>query len=141
MIRSRLSLLSLRCGLMVVLLGITLLVVALPAHAAEAPPRLLSYQGRLTDGSGNLLGGSGTTYYFKFSLWNNATVGSGSRVWPSSTPTATSATVTQGVFSVVIGDTANGYPDALTLDFSQYQNLYLQIEVSSNNSSFETLSP
>ncbi len=108
---------------------------------AAAPPSILSYQGRLANSSGDLLGGSGTAYYFKFSIWNNATVGSGTRLWPASAPTATTATVRQGVFTVNIGDTANGYPDPLSLDFSNYSALYLQVEVSSNGSSYETLSP
>ena len=56
-------------------------------------------------------------------------------------PTAVSATVRQGVFTVNIGDTDNGYPDALSLDFSNGNSLYLQVEVSSDNASWETLSP
>jgi hypothetical protein len=48
------------------------------AVAATGVPSILSYQGRLADTNGDLPGGSGTAYYFKFSIWNNATVGSGS---------------------------------------------------------------
>ncbi|KND48753.1 MAG: hypothetical protein AB200_03150, partial [Parcubacteria bacterium C7867-005] len=109
-------------------------------NAAEVPS-MIGYQGRLTDSSGNLVGGTaGAIYYFRFSLWNNATVGNGSRVWPSSSPSDFSTTVRQGVFNVNIGDVVNGYPDALDYDFSA-SNIYLQIEVSSNGVSFETLSP
>ena len=112
-----------------------------PAVAAAAGvPTIISYQGRLTDSSGSLLGGSGTSYYFKFSLWDSATVGSGNRLWPSATPTSFQTTVKQGVFTVNIGDTANSYPDALTYNFSS-STVYLQVEVSSSGSSFETLSP
>ncbi|MES2216451.1 MAG: hypothetical protein V4481_04115, partial [Patescibacteria group bacterium] len=106
------------------------------AHAAGVPS-ILSYQGRLTDASGNLLGGTGTTYYFKFSLWSSAS--GGSQVWPVS-PTSYGTTVRHGVFNVNIGDVANGYPDTLDYDFSS-SNIYLQVEVSSNGTSFETLSP
>src|SRR3989344_3527751 len=81
------------------------------ATAAQIPPQILTYQGRLADSAGDLLGGSGTTNYFKFSIWNNATVGSGTRLWPAAAPTSASTTVRQGVFTVNIGDTANGYPD------------------------------
>ena len=118
--------------------------VSLPVEivrAAQIPPQIFTYQGRLTDSGGNLLGGSGTSYYFKFSIWNNATVGSGTRLWPSTVPATTTATVRQGVFTVNIGDTANGYPDALNLDFSNNSSVYLQVEVSSDNNSSETLSP
>jgi hypothetical protein len=108
---------------------------------AAGAPSIFSYQGRLADSNGDLLGGSGTTYYFKFSIWDNATVGSGSRLWPSSAPSATSATVREGVFNVNIGDTDNGYPDALNLDFNTDSDIYLQVEVSSDNITFEILSP
>ncbi|MDQ3014863.1 MAG: hypothetical protein M3Q73_03295, partial [bacterium] len=111
------------------------------AQAAPGVPNILSYQGRLTDASGNLLGGSGTTYYFKFSIWDSPTVGGGNRVWPISAPGTITQTVRQGVFHANIGDTANGYPDTLNYDFSQNSSAYLQVEVSANNTTFETLAP
>jgi hypothetical protein len=108
---------------------------------AASIPTILSYQGRLTDASGSLLGGSGTNYYFKFSLWSSATIGSGTKLWPTAAPSSFASVVKQGVFNVNIGDTANGYPDSLDYNFANASNLYLQVEVSSDNSSFETLSP
>ncbi|HET9641601.1 MAG TPA: hypothetical protein VFP46_01985, partial [Candidatus Paceibacterota bacterium] len=111
------------------------------ALSAQTPPQILTYQGRLTDNGGNLLGGAGTTYYFKFSIWTSPTVGAGTRVWPATSPTSVSTSVKQGVFTVHIGDTANGYPTALTLDFSANPTLYLQVEASADNATFETLSP
>ncbi len=111
------------------------------AFAASGAPTTLSFQGRLYDASGNLLGGAGTTYYFKFSLWDNPTVGSGSRLWPASAPTSFPSIVKSGVFNVNIGDTADGYPDALNYNFNTNSTIYLQIEVSSDNVTFQTLSP
>ncbi|MCX6716648.1 MAG: hypothetical protein NTV72_01865, partial [Candidatus Taylorbacteria bacterium] len=68
-------------------------------------PSIVSYQGHLSDSGGNPLGGTGTNYYFKFSLWDNPTVGSGSKVWPVNTPGVSTLQVKQGLFSVNIGDT------------------------------------
>lgn len=122
---------------------VILFLFSLPVQAAAsyAPPQILSYQGRLMDASGNLLGGTGTNYFFRFSIWDTATPGTGSRVWPASSPASVNAMVAQGVFSVNIGDTAAGYPDALDLNPANYAQLYLQVEVSSNNVTFETLAP
>ncbi|RJQ29697.1 hypothetical protein C4571_01000, partial [Candidatus Parcubacteria bacterium] len=113
------------------------------AIAATGVPTIMSYQGRLTDSSGSLLGGSGTTYFFRFSIWNDPAVASGTRLWPTSSPGDTTSTVTSGVFNVNIGDTTNGYPDALTYDFFTSSDAYLQVEVSSSGSSstFETIAP
>lgn len=112
----------------------------MPLVVQASVPSIISYQGRLTDSSGNLLGGSsGTNYYFKFSLWDNSTVGSGSKVWPTSDPGSVTASVKQGVFNVNIGDTDNDYPDALDYTFSG--TVYLQVEASANNVDFEILSP
>jgi fibronectin-binding autotransporter adhesin len=122
-----------------VLLAISATAVPAFAVAAAAPPTILSYQGRLADNGGSLLGGAGTTYYFKFSLYD--AVSNGNRVWPNSAPSSFGATVTQGVFTANIGDTANGYPDTLNYDFSRNSAVYLQVEVSSDNNTFETLSP
>ncbi len=125
----------------VTVLSLVFSTYAATAQAASVTPTILTYQGRLTDASGNLLGGAGTSYYMKFSLWTSPTVGVGTQVWPATTAGTSTVTVTQGVFTVNIGDTSNGYPDALNLNFSNYPALYLQVEVSSNNISSETLSP
>lgn len=123
------------CFILIIVFGTTV------AHAAPGVPDIISYQGRLTDQNGILLGGTGTTYYFKFSIWDSPTVGAGTRLWPTAAPTATSLTVTDGVFDVNIGDTGGGYPDALTYDFQSNDTVYLQVEVSPNGSSYETLGP
>jgi hypothetical protein len=121
-----------------------LLSANVPVHAAGTP-LIFSYQGRITDSSGNLLGGNGTTYYFKFSIWNNPTVALGSQLWPisPSVPTSFPITVRQGVFNANIGDTASGYPDVLDYNFSANKDIYLQVEVSSTGGAgtFETISP
>ncbi|MBX4197983.1 hypothetical protein KW782_01470 [Candidatus Parcubacteria bacterium] len=111
------------------------------AEAAAGVPKILSYQGRLTDENGNLLGGSGAPAYFKFSLWNSPTVPGGTQLWPSSAPGTVTTTIRQGVFNVNIGDTANGYPNTLDYDFGTNDTIYLQIEVSDDNVTFETLAP
>lgn len=110
-------------------------------NASAAVPYIFSYQGRLYDNQNNLLGASGATFYFRFSIWDNGTVGSGTELWPAGTPSITTSTVEYGVFNVLIGDTASG-GDPLTLDFNN-SNYYLQIEVASqpNFSDGETLSP
>ena len=78
-------------------------------------PAIINYQGRLEDSSGNLLGGaSGTNFDFKFSIWNSATVGAGTRLWPASAPASTTHKVTEGVFDARIGDASQGFA---TLDY------------------------
>ena len=111
------------------------------ATADTGVPNIISYQGHLTDSGGNLLGGVGTPYYFRFSFYDSPTIGSGNKVWPASSPSSVSLIVKQGSFNVDIGDTSNGYPDTLNYNFNSNQKVYLQIEISSDNSNFETLSP
>src|SRR3990167_7188329 len=107
------------------------------SKAALGVPTIISYQGRLSNADGNLLptSGSSATYYFKFSIWDNTTVGFGNRLWPTNIPATTTATVKQGVFNVNIGDTANGYLDSLNFNFNTSSDIYLQVEVSSDNNS------
>ncbi|MEA3272156.1 MAG: hypothetical protein U9P90_00635 [Patescibacteria group bacterium] len=122
-------------------------IIVLPAifffikESGAEVPRMFSYQGRLYDDSNNLLGGSGTTYYFRISVWNNEEVGLGSRLWPSSASQIMSAVVEYGVFNILVGDTSNG-GDELTIDFNE-EDYYLQIEVASQPdfSDGETLNP
>jgi hypothetical protein len=120
------------------------------AAAGTGAPRILNYQGRLMDSSGTLLGGTGTEYCFKFSLYDNQTVGSGSKVWPSGTPSPMTATVKNGVFSVGVGDT-NAGGDVLDFDFQANDTVFLNVEVATRvgptcapgdgAETFETLSP
>src|SRR5438067_361513 len=102
-----------------------------------AVPHILSFQGRLTDGSNNLLGSGGTNYYFKFAIYDSS--GGDTQLW-SSGSSAITIKVTQGVFNTLLGDTTAGY-NALDLDFDSSQNYYLQVQVSSDNNTFEILSP
>lgn len=123
---------------------------AVTAHAATGVPRILNNQGRLLDASGTLLGGAGTEYCFKFSFYDAATVGSGSKVWPSGSPSTMTVTVRNGVYNVGIGDT-NAGGDVLDFDFQSNDAIYLNVEVASKvgatcapgdgAESFETLAP
>ncbi|TSC90962.1 MAG: hypothetical protein CEN90_689 [Parcubacteria group bacterium Licking1014_17] len=107
-----------------------LLVISLGAnfifpHRAGATAGIsqkLSYQGRLTDLSGNPLGGAGTNYCFKFSIYDSAAAGA--KVWPAGAPTSTTVLVKDGVFNTAIGDA-----DTLTYDFTQYDILYLDVQI------------
>jgi len=118
-------------------------MAARTTHAATGAPQILNYQGRLMDGSGTLLGGAGTNYCFRFSLYDSPTVGSGTKLWPASTPSDMVVSVKNGVFNVGIGDT-NAGGDALTYNFQDSDSVYLNVEVASYTGScgaYETLSP
>jgi len=106
------------------------LVTVMPvAYAATGVPKVLNHQGRLLNATGNLLGGSsGTDYCFKFSIYDNATSGSGTKLWPSSAPSGMSISVKNGVFNVGVGDTAAG-GDTLDFNFQDNDTTYLDVQV------------
>ena len=116
------------------------------ALAGVGVPKIISYQGRLLDSNGNLLGGSGAAYCFRFSLYNVSS--GGTQVWPAAAPSIMTATVTNGVFNIGIGDTSAG-GDALTYDFQSNDTTYLNVQVATKvdplctggSEVFETLSP
>ncbi|TAK04301.1 hypothetical protein EPO34_04150, partial [Patescibacteria group bacterium] len=118
------------------------------AHADV--PRIISHQGRLLDSAGDLLGGSGgTDYCFRFSIFDDATVGApDSQLWPAGTPSNMTAEVTQGVFNVNVGDTGAG-GDLLDFNFEDDDDVYLNVQVATQvggscaggDESFENLSP
>ena len=117
--------------------------------AVTGAPTIINHQGRLLDSSGNVLGGtSGTNYCFRFSFYDDATVGGGdTQLWPAGTPSKMTSLVKNGIFSVGIGDTVAG-GDTLDFDFQSTDEAYLNVEVANSISgscaavsSFETLSP
>ncbi len=96
------------------------------AIAATGVPMLLHHQGRLLDSTGNLLGGaSGTNYCFKFSLYDTATSGTGTKLWPATAPSTMTVNVKNGVLNADIGSGA----DVLDFDFNSTDEIYLNIEV------------
>ncbi len=96
--------------------------------AATGVPKILSHQGRLLDSGGNLLGGAGTQYCFKFSFFDNATVGLGTQLWPAGAPSTMTVAVKNGVYNIGIGDVAAG-GDPLTFDFQSTDTTFLNIQV------------
>ncbi|MFA6522350.1 MAG: hypothetical protein WCT24_02030, partial [Patescibacteria group bacterium] len=114
---------------------------AIPAYAATGVPEIINHQGRLLNSSGTLLTGS---YCFQFSLYSAAS--GGTKLWPAGTPSTMTVAVTNGVFSVGIGDTSAG-GDTLDYNFNDSDTVYLNIDVASQVSgscvgaSFETLAP
>lgn len=112
--------------------------------AANAVSKIISYEGRLTDASGNPLGGSGTNYCFRFSIYDNQTVGAGTKLWPAGTPTTNTVYVANGVFNVGIG----AADDLGSFNFYDNDTIFLNIEATSSlaascagETSFVTLAP
>ena len=147
--RNRFPLFPVRSFLLRALVILALMASALPVvNAAPGVPNLLHYQGRLLDDTGNLLGGSGTEYCFRFSFYDDATVGApDTQLWPSATPGDMTVNVVNGVFAASIGDVSAG-GDVLDYPFTD-DTTYLNIEVATQvggvcgggDESYETLSP
>ncbi len=131
------------------------LIFSAPIFSVQAVvgvPSILNHQGRLLDSSGNLLGGSsGTNYCFKFSIYDDATVGSpDAKLWPTGSPSAMTANVKSGVFNVGIGDTSAG-GDTLDFNFQDNDTVFLNTEIATKvgatcaagdgAESFENLAP
>ena len=110
-------------------------------QAATGAPKAFAFQGRLYDSSNNLLGGAGTSYCFRFSIYDTPATGAGVKLWPPAVPGSTQLVVKFGVFTANVGiDT----PDALTFDYNSTDTSYLQTEVapfSGTCGTFEALNP
>lgn len=110
-------------------------VVISPAHAAQSVPYKINFQGRLTNASGTALSGS---YDMQLKLYT--TVTSGTFIWGETRTAANSnaVTVTNGLFSVLIGEgtAVAGSSASLQAAITANQTMYLEVTVGS-----EILSP
>lgn len=106
---------------------------------AASPPNIIGYQGRLLNSNGVPV--ADATASIIFELYNAAAAGS--CLWSNSsdtcaTATARTVTLTDGLFTENLGDTAAGVPYAAISDavFANYAAVYLQITV--NGEAFTT---
>lgn len=134
-----------KCAIVCILFFVSLF--SFRAVSTAGPPAIIHQQGRLKNAAGDLLGGTtGTNFCFRFSFYDSATVGGGTKLWPSSTPGTMTVNVKNGVFNASIGDTSAG-GDTLDFHFQDFSSVYLNIEVAAQVSgscsgvTFETLSP
>lgn len=97
-----------------------------PAHAAQTVPYLINFQGRLANASGTVLSGS---YDMQFKLYTAVT--GGTYVWGETRTTANSnaVTVTNGLFSVLIGQGTAVAGSSASLQAAVTANMTLYMEV------------
>src|SRR3989344_8555302 len=97
-----------------------------------APPKIISYQAKVTDSSGVTV--SDGTYSIKFALYSAASSGDCFYVASGTcaSPTAMSVTITSGIFSVLIGDTTAGF-NTLTTSSLASSSVYLGVTVGSDS--------
>src|SRR3989344_3872270 len=114
---------------LIIVVAITLFASPIFTQAqVTGVPEIISYQGRLTNPTGVLESG---TFCFQFSIYNDADISApNTKLWPAGDPGAVTQVITDGVFNVNIGDTVNGYPDALTNnDFQANDTIFLNVVV------------
>lgn len=125
---------------MALIYRIIFLIVAI-SLSAQVPP-LVSYQGRLTAGGTNfdglaqfkfaLVNGSGTV-----TLWSNDNSSSGGAEPAQAVP----LTVTQGLFTVMLGDAALSNMQPISASVFTTSDVRLRIWVASGTNAFQLLAP
>lgn len=128
-------------GSIMLLASVAFFQAATPTQGATGIPKVLNYQGRLYDNAGNLLGGSGTTYCFRFSIYDASTAGA--KLWPTGAPSTMTGTVQNGFFNIGVGDASIG-GDVLDFNFQDNDTTFLNVEVATTTGScgpFQTLLP
>jgi hypothetical protein len=126
--------------IMALIYRIIFLIVAI-SLSAQVPP-LVSYQGRLTAGGTNfdglaqfkfaLVNGSGTV-----TLWSNDNSSSGGAEPAQAVP----LTVTQGLFTVMLGDAALSNMQPISASVFTTSDVRLRIWVASGTNAFQLLAP
>lgn len=108
--------------------------MAQPAHAAQTIPYKINFQGRLTDASGNTKPDG--KYNMRLRLYTAASSGTNvwqaDRIYNTSSPTDYRVQVTNGLFSIQLGDVASGVANDPALSpslFSSGTYLYLEVEL------------
>ena len=122
---------SLTIGALVALLHLsTTRLSSLTANAA--PPKIISYQAKVTDSSGVTV--SDGTYALKFALYSALTGGDCFYVASGTcaSPTAVTTTITSGVFSILLGDTTAGF-NSLTTSSLASSSVYLGVTIGSDS--------
>ena len=104
------------------------------AQAAIAPPNILSYQGRLLNSNGVPV--TSSTASIKFKLYDSAS--GGTCLWSNSsstcaTETAHTVTLSSGLFSENLGDTAASYAAIPSTVFADNAAVYLGITIGSDS--------
>jgi len=118
------------------------------AQAATGAPKILNYQGRLLNKtSGDLLGVPPEDYCFRFSIYDDVTVGApDNKIWPTGVPLTMIVNVKNGIFNAGVGDTAAG-GDLLDYNFQDNDTVFLNTEVAAQVSgscagvTYDNLSP
>ena len=127
-------------GLLVALaiVFITPFISAPPVHATQTIPYKINFQGRLADAGGSSLANG--KYNMRLRLMTAASGGTNlwqaDRIYNTSAPTDYRVQVTNGMFSIQLGEVTSGVANdpALSPAFfntATYANLYLEVELSS----------
>lgn len=105
-------------SLMVVIFG-----VPSTTYAVQTVPYLMNFQGRLTDASGNPVANG--LYNMKFAFYDAAT--SGTLKWSETRETTSRVQVTNGLFSIRLGEGSNTFGGSLGTVIPANMTLYLDI--------------
>lgn len=100
----------------------TVVFFTTPASALQTVPYKMNFQGRLTDATGNAMPNG--TYNMKFRIYDALTAGTQQWTEQRANSATTGVTVTNGLFSVQLGD-VTGLPVSIFTN----QNLYFEIEL------------
>jgi hypothetical protein len=109
-----------RIGAIIFAIAVTACFVAPPVHAVQTVPYKMNFQGRLTDSTGTPMANG--LYNMTFRIFDASTAGT--LQWSELREVGNRVQVTNGLFSVQLGDVTSLPPGIFT-----NQNLYFEIEL------------